>query len=194
LSFSTIFPCAQKVGFPKSGHICEQQAPVCAALVDLKRVDLMLHGDDIKTMEKMIDVLKPFFQITESVSGESYGTLSSIKPLLYHLLNDALDPASDDPHVIKQLKEAVKKNRYQSPEVSKLFDVACFLDPLPFLSVTERTRLHNVVQDDAAALYTELSSQSTDDVAVVSVTSTSEDSKEQCRSCTNNVSRHFSKI
>jgi len=67
--------------------------------------------------------------------------LSSIKPLLHHLLNDA---ASDDPSMIKQLKEAVKKKleqRYQSPEVSKLLDVACFLDPrfkeLPFLSVTE---------------------------------------------------------
>ena len=133
-------------------------------------------------MEKMIDIPMPFFQITESVSGESYGTLSSIKPLLHHLLNDALNPASDDPSVIKQLKEAVKKNLeqcYQSPEVSKLLDVARFIDSrfkeLPFHSVTECSRLYTVVRDGAAALYTELSSQSTDDV-VVSVTSTSEDS------------------
>ena len=83
--------------------------------------------------------------------------------------------------MIKQLKEAVKKNleqRYQSSEVSKLLDVACFLDPrfkeLPFLSVTERSRLYNMVRDDATALYTQLSSQCTDDVSVVSFTSTSE--------------------
>ena len=163
-------------------RICEQQASVCAALVDLKRVDLMLQGDDIKIMEKMIDILKPFFQITESVSGESYGTLSSIKPLLHHLLKDALNPTSDDSSVIKHLKEAVKKNleqRYQSAEVSRLLDVPCFLDPrfkeLPFLSVTERSTIHDIVRDDAAAaFYTELSSQSKDDVSIVSVTSTSD--------------------
>jgi len=42
-------------------RICKQQASVCAALVDLKRVDLMLKGDDIKIMEKMIDILKLTF-------------------------------------------------------------------------------------------------------------------------------------
>ena len=77
-------------------RICEQQALVCAALVDLKRVDLMLQGDDIKIMENNS---KAIFQITESVSGESYGTLSSIKPLLHHLLKDALNPTSDDPSI-----------------------------------------------------------------------------------------------
>ena len=83
--------------------------------------------------------------------------------------------------MIKHLKEAVKKNleqRYQSAEVSRLLDVACFLDPcfkeLPFLSVTEHSTIHDIVRDDAAALYTELSSQSKDDVSIVSVTSTSD--------------------
>ena len=125
----------------------------------------------------MIVILKPFFQITESVSGESYGTLSSIKPLLHHLLNDALSPASDDPDVIKLLKETIKKNleqHCQSFEVSKLLNVVYFLDPrfkeLSFLFLTKRSTLHDIVQDDAAALYTKLSSGSTDDVSVVSVT------------------------
>ena len=167
-------------------RVCEQQASICAALVDVKRLDLMLQSDDIKIIEKIIQILQPFFQITESVSGESYGTLSSIRPLLYHLLNDALSPTSDDPGVVKQLKEAVKKNlqqRYQSTEVSKLLDVACFLDPcfkeLPFLSAEERSTLHNTVRDDAAALYIELSSQSSqkesNEVSVFSATPTSND-------------------
>ena len=73
-------------------------------------------------------------------------------PLLYHLLNDALSPTSDNLGVVKQLKEAVKKNLqqcYQSTEVSKLLDVAWFLDPhfkeFPFLSAEERSTLHNIV-------------------------------------------------
>ena len=96
-----------------------------------------------------------FFQITESVSGESYGTLSSIRPLLYHLLNNALSPTRDNPGAVKQLQEAVravKKNLqqgYQSTDVSKLLDVACFLDPrfnkLLFLSAEELSTVYNIV-------------------------------------------------
>ena len=85
--------------------------------------------------------------------------------------------------MVKQLKKAAKKNlhrHYQSTEVSKLLGVACFLDPhfkeLPFLSAGECSTLPNIVQDDAAALYTELSSQTlqkdSNDVSVLSATPT----------------------
>ena len=47
-------------------------------------------------MEKLIEILKPFFQITKTISGENYTTVSSIKPLLHYLLNTALDVKSDD--------------------------------------------------------------------------------------------------
>ena len=144
-------------------RICEQQASICAALVDLKRVDLMLQDSDVKIMENLVEILKPFFQITETICGENYTTVSSIKPLLHHLLNTALDPRSNDLGAIKQLKEAVKQNlqqRYQDTETAKLLDIACFLDPrfkeLPFLSVVERTALHNLVREEAAAIYTDI--------------------------------------
>ena len=42
-------------------RICEQQASICAALVDLKRVDLMLQDNDVKIMENLVEILKPFF-------------------------------------------------------------------------------------------------------------------------------------
>ena len=136
-------------------RICEQQASICAALVNLKRVDLMLQDGDVKIMENLVEILKPFFQITETICGENYTIVSSIKPLLHHLLNTALDPRSNDLGAIKQLKEAVKQNlqqRYQDPETAKLLDIACFLDPrfkeLPFLSVVERTALHNLVREE----------------------------------------------
>ena len=144
-------------------RICEQQASICAALVDLKRVDLMLQDGDVKIMENLVEILKPFFQITETICGENYTTVSSIKPLLHHLLNTALDPRSNDLGAIKQLKEAVKQNlqqRYQDPETAKLLDIACFLDPrfkeLPFLSVVERIALHNLVREEAAAIYIDI--------------------------------------
>ena len=108
-------------------RICEQQASICAALVDLKRVDLMLQDSDVKIMEKLVEILKPFFQITETIYGESYITVTSIKPLLHHLLNTALNAESDDLGAIKQLKQTVKQNlqlQYQDSVTSKLLDIA----------------------------------------------------------------------
>ena len=124
-----------------------------------------------------------FSQITESVSGESCSTLSSIRPILYHLLNNALSPTSDSPGVVKQLKKAVKKNLHQHYQSTEVSGVACFLDPhfkeLPFLSAGECSTWHNIVQDDAAAIYTELSSQilqkDSSDVSVLSATPTYND-------------------
>ena len=144
-------------------RICEQQASICAALVDLKRVDLMLQDSDVKIMEKLVEILKPFFQITETICGESYITVSSFKPLLHQLLNTALNAESDDLGAIKQLKQTVKQNLqlwYQDSVTSKLLDIACFLDPrfkeLPFLSAIERTALHNLVREEASAIYAEI--------------------------------------
>ena len=167
-------------------RICEQQASICASLVDLKRVDLMLQDGDVKIMEKLVEILKPFFQITETICGENYTTVSSIKPLLHHLLNTALDSRSDDLGTIKQLKEAVKQNlqqRYQDSETAKLLDIACFLDPrfkeLPFLSVVEQTTQHNLVREEAAVMYTDIlsaqkeSQSSSDELLVISSSSAS---------------------
>ena len=120
----------------------------CAASVDLT---LCYKAMILKSLKNDPD-FTAFFHITESVSGESYGTLSSIRPLLYHLLNNALSPTNNNPGVFKQLKEAVKRNLqqcYQSTKVSKLLDFACFLDPcfkeFPFLSAGEHSTLHNIV-------------------------------------------------
>ena len=38
-------------------RLCEQQASICAALVDVERLDLMLQSDDIKFIEKIIQIL-----------------------------------------------------------------------------------------------------------------------------------------
>ena len=43
-------------------RICEQQASICAALVDLKRVDLMLQDSDVKIMENLVEIWNHFFK------------------------------------------------------------------------------------------------------------------------------------
>ena len=50
-------------------HICEQQASTCAALVDVKRLDLMLRSDDTKIIEKVIQIVQPFFSLQKVLVG-----------------------------------------------------------------------------------------------------------------------------
>ena len=67
-------------------RICEQQAQqasICAALVDLKRVDLMLQDSDVKIMEKLAEILKPF-----SNNGNNLG-----RKLHYGIINQASSPS-----------------------------------------------------------------------------------------------------
>ena len=52
-------------------RICEQRASICAALVDVKRLDLMLQSDDIKIIEKIIQILQPFFRLQKVLVGKA---------------------------------------------------------------------------------------------------------------------------
>jgi hypothetical protein len=56
----------------------------------------MPNDTEITCMEIFVDVMKPFVEITESVGGEKWVTLSLVRPLLYkliekHLAEDSLD-------------------------------------------------------------------------------------------------------
>ena len=53
--------------FEMMRHLLEQQAAVCAVVIELKRMDLLPSGDIFKTVENVIEVLKPFKDITETV-------------------------------------------------------------------------------------------------------------------------------
>ena len=47
----------------------EQQAAICAALLEQKQMDLLLKDNELKLLEDIIDVLKPFKDVTEQMSG-----------------------------------------------------------------------------------------------------------------------------
>ena len=113
-------------------HVYEQQAPICAALVGENRMELLSRDDDFTVVASLLEVLKPFKHITEVMSGEKYTTVSSIKPLLHHLLNVALDIEAKDSAAMKAMTQAMTANlgeRYSSPQSDELLGIACFLDP-----------------------------------------------------------------
>ena len=52
-------------------RICEQLASICAALVDVKRLDLTLLSNDIKIIEKITQILQPFFRLQKVLVGKA---------------------------------------------------------------------------------------------------------------------------
>ena len=62
----------------------KQQQPLCAALLELRKMDLMPTDEEIMAMEVFLDVMKPIAQTTEVIGAEKCVTLSAVKPLLHH--------------------------------------------------------------------------------------------------------------
>ena len=56
----------------------EQQQPLCAALLALKKGDLMASDSEFTVMERYIEVMKPLVTVTEGISAQKWVKISSI--------------------------------------------------------------------------------------------------------------------
>ena len=139
-------------------HILKQQQPLCAALLEIRKVELMPSDAEITAMETFLDVMKPFVQITEVIGAEKWVTLSTVRPLLHKLTCKHLVSAPSDSRLKKSLKNAVLtdlKSRYTDPDVADLIDKACFLDPrsLSFLPESDRKGVIASVEEEAKCFF-----------------------------------------
>ena len=66
-------------------RIVEQQQPLCAALLELRKGDLMPSDREFTIMEAYLSVMKPLVEITEALGAEKWVTISTIRPLIYKL-------------------------------------------------------------------------------------------------------------
>ena len=139
-------------------RILEQQQPLCATLIEIRKPELMPIDTEISTMEAFVDVMKPIVEITETIGGEKQVTLSAVRPLIYKLLTKYLQVTSEDFRIKKEIKKAVKtdlENCYQDPQLEVL-NKACFLDPrfksLSFLPEAERRFIRSLVEEEAVEL------------------------------------------
>ena len=64
-----------------------QPQPICATLLEIKRGDLMPSEDEFAAMESFIKILKPLVEITETMGGQKWVTISAVRPFLYKLLH-----------------------------------------------------------------------------------------------------------
>ena len=132
-------------------RVMEQQVPICATLIEMKRMDLLPKDTECRLLEGVWKVLKPFKDVTVQVSAVKYVTTSAIQPLIHHLTQKALRVEDADSLAIKSMKQEMAKNlqsRYQEPAVKELLDFVCFVDPrfksMPFLDHHESIPSYNV--------------------------------------------------
>ena len=67
--------------------VIEQQQPICAALLELRKGELMPSNHEFAAMSDFLSIMEPFVQITEALGGEEWITTTMVQPLLHKLLN-----------------------------------------------------------------------------------------------------------
>ena len=65
--------------------LLQQRQPLCAALIEIKKTDLMPSDAEYSSMETFLQVLQPIVEITKTLSGEKLVTISAVRPLLHKL-------------------------------------------------------------------------------------------------------------
>ena len=137
-------------------RIINQRQPLCATLLELRKGELMPTDDEFTTLESYCKVMKPLVDITEAIGAEKWVTISTVRPLLYKLLNNYFTSSPGDSVLEKAMKRAMKENlseRYTGSALLML-SIAAFLDPrfrsLSYLSEEERKTVIKSVEEEVA--------------------------------------------
>ena len=129
------------------------QQPVCAALIELQRQDLMPQDSEVSKMEVYQAIMKPIADITDAIGGEKHVSFSAIRPLIYKLYNYYLKVNTTDSSVGKTMKTAMhtKLLQYYNSQTLDILNIAAFLDPrfksLSFLEEVNKVSTHLTVQE-----------------------------------------------
>jgi len=79
----------------------EQQQTVCAVLLE-DGGDHMPSSNEFTVIEELVDILKPFNDATEILSGDLYPTLGIVQPVFHQFLSEILPSQATD--IVKKLK------------------------------------------------------------------------------------------
>ena len=108
-------------------RILEQQQALCAVLAeDRKNWHRMPSDSEFSTLEAVSSVLQPLTVFTDALSGEKNVTVSAIRPLLKHILEELVASTDVDCALVKEMKETIADDlqaRYINGNISELIDV-----------------------------------------------------------------------
>ncbi|XP_055051262.1 E3 SUMO-protein ligase ZBED1-like [Misgurnus anguillicaudatus] len=114
-------------------RVLEQQKAITEVLSsDKNNRHLIPTWQDIDVLESMHAALTPLLEFTDSLSGESYVTVSYVKPVLNLFRSSLLKVNDGDTQLTKELKTKIMTyldEKYADPDTDDLLDMATFVDP-----------------------------------------------------------------
>ncbi|KAM3850215.1 E3 SUMO-protein ligase ZBED1-like [Diretmus argenteus] len=114
-------------------RVLEQEKAIAHVLgSDKKCRHLMLTWQDLEVLESVNKAVKPLQDFTDALFGETYVTVSFIKPTLSMFRSSLLKPEDDDTDLTKTVKENILSymtDKYSDPEKDELLDMASLMDP-----------------------------------------------------------------
>ena len=85
-------------------RILHQQQPICAALLEVHKTDLMPTESEFKSLEEFVTVMKPLVNITEAIGAEKWVTVSTLRLVLKKLLSTHFAKEAADCPLVKTMK------------------------------------------------------------------------------------------
>ncbi|KAK7918646.1 hypothetical protein WMY93_009930 [Mugilogobius chulae] len=120
----------EELQLPQQGLIL--MPAVRRALDDRKHQHLIPSWQDISVLEPVNAALKPVADFTDLLSGESYVTVSSVRPVLKLLTENVLKPTEEDVALTADIKQkmcSVLLDKYQAASLRMILSKSCLLDP-----------------------------------------------------------------
>lgn len=104
-------PTRWNSSFDMCSRYLEQQAPVYAALVEMKKVSdvATLSESDVQNIENIVEVLRPLKTVTTMMCSQKHPTVSLIHPLKEMLLGHLKISPSDN-SLVSDIKKAISSD------------------------------------------------------------------------------------
>ena len=114
-------------------RLMEQMEAIRVVLCDDRSSSHLIPSwQDCDILLSITAALKPLKVMTDALSGESCVTISAVKPLLNHIINE-LKEEEGETEMTREIKERIKVDlelRYLGDgDIGKLLELASFLDP-----------------------------------------------------------------
>ena len=121
--------CATRWGTKQKmvDRVLEQMPAIKRVLDNRTNEHLIPTRQDISVLESVNAALKPVAEFTDLLSGETYVTVSSVKPVLKLLTENVLSPAAEDTSLTKEIKKkmcAVLEEKYKPAALQVLLSKA----------------------------------------------------------------------
>lgn len=114
-------------------RMLEQRTAIAEVLAsDRSTQHLVPTWQDVDVLESVHEALSPLLEFTDSLSGESYVTVSYVKPVLQLLRTKLLSANERDTQLTKDFKSKIMtylNEKYADQVTDDLIDVATLVDP-----------------------------------------------------------------